>query len=511
MLNLLNYRKVDKMLKICEELFKQLSDRNIIYCHWKSIEHLDEGLNGETDLDMLFMEKDSKELRNIFKGLKIVEVKPQQGSKFQFVEDWIGFDRDTGKLIHIHLHYRIVAGKHFVKEYILPWHEIILKNRVYNKDNNTYIINPNIELLLLITRAIIKIPSKKVVNEHYQFPKDIKKEIDYLYKRINKEEIERYSKVFFENYNLEISKILLEYNLSSKYYDELYNLIIKEIKQYKRYSEFKVKIMVFFYKYYYKTKNFTNKKIGTINVTRKTISDKGFSVCFIGADGCGKSTLSTEIRQWLSWKIECNRFYLGSGDGYNGIYKKIRKLREKTNTGNLHKKNTEVEEQKNVFSLKKYMSSIYRGLEYVHISKRNCRIIRKIKRYNRKGGISILDRFPQNQVDGIYDGKKCVKLLNSFTSSRLINYLVKKERKYMDKAVEYQPELVFKLILDPKISIERKPEHNYEEVLLKSKITEILEFKNSMVEIIDASMDYNDEVKIIKEKIWKKIVENSKY
>ena len=40
------------MLEVCKHLFNQWNDQGIRYCHWKSNEHLMEGLDGETDLDI---------------------------------------------------------------------------------------------------------------------------------------------------------------------------------------------------------------------------------------------------------------------------------------------------------------------------------------------------------------------------------------------------------------------------------------------------------------------------
>lgn len=40
-------------LDICTELFDEFHEQEIRYCHWKSNEHLQEGLVGETDLDVI--------------------------------------------------------------------------------------------------------------------------------------------------------------------------------------------------------------------------------------------------------------------------------------------------------------------------------------------------------------------------------------------------------------------------------------------------------------------------
>ena len=40
-------------LKLAASLFVDLADKDVRYVHWKSNEHLDAALRGETDLDLL--------------------------------------------------------------------------------------------------------------------------------------------------------------------------------------------------------------------------------------------------------------------------------------------------------------------------------------------------------------------------------------------------------------------------------------------------------------------------
>ena len=58
-------------------------------------------------------------------------------------------------------------------------------------------------------------------------------------------------------------------------------------------------------------------------------------------DGAGKSTVSNEITKWIrQGKIECRRFYMGTGDGkttiLNSFVKKVVRLKDKGN-GNVKK------------------------------------------------------------------------------------------------------------------------------------------------------------------------------
>lgn len=46
-------------------LFEEMNQENIMYCHWKSNEHLSEGLTGENDLDILVHKGDTDKFEKI--------------------------------------------------------------------------------------------------------------------------------------------------------------------------------------------------------------------------------------------------------------------------------------------------------------------------------------------------------------------------------------------------------------------------------------------------------------
>ena len=150
------------MLEICQCLFSQWNDIGIRYCHWKSNEHLTEGLNGITDLDVLLDEADKEKGCTVLKEHRFLYCKSQFGSRYPFVDDWIGFDSATGKLIHLHLHYKIITGHKGMKEYTLPWTDDVLSTRVLDKITNVYISDPNFEILTLFSRFGLKAHYKQI-------------------------------------------------------------------------------------------------------------------------------------------------------------------------------------------------------------------------------------------------------------------------------------------------------------------------------------------------------------
>ena len=466
-------------------LFKEFNQNKITYCHWKSNEHLVPGLNGDTDLDVLVNSEDKNKTTKILEKIHFVRCISQFGSRYKGVEDWISVDEETGKMIHLHLHYRMITGHKGMKEYELPWTKLALKTKILDSNTNVYITEPNLEIVVLITRIGLKVSRKelkKAKKDKYKFKDDNKEEIKYLNKRIDLKIVKEILSNYYNNDESEyIINLIKKETITSKEIIKLYkitknvflpkNIIIRLDNLLKQY----------YYSFMIKLSNFMKNKFLWNTITRKKISEKGKMIVFIGQDGSGKSTVSKEIYKWLDWKIEAKRFYLGSGEFYNSKYKKI---------------------SKRIGNTKNSFLKIIKGYciikDYVYLSKHTYRTLKKAKKYTEKGGIAIFDRFPQIQYFGINDGPKLKEFYLPKVKQNILRKIVirnsKVEEKYLKKACSINPNVVIKLIISPEESLKRKPEENYEIVKRKHEIIKEMKFENSNVYNIDASQDYNDEL-----------------
>lgn len=225
------------------------------------------------------------------------------------------------------------------------------------------------------------------------------------------------------------------------------------------------------------------------------VNKRGVLIAFLGQDGAGKSTVTDDIVKWLNWKIEARKFYLGSGEHYFSWQKKIKKI--------IHSSNP----------LLKILDGMLAVSDAKSLAKHSYKTLLKAKHYCRKGGIAIFDRFPQVQFVGINDGPKIrSNYLTKVTSPiirGIVNHYAAIEEKYLKKASLIIPDLVIKLILPPEVSIQRKPQEDLENVKQKHEIIKSLEFPGSEVHVVDATMNYQLEMILIKNCIWDKIVEFS--
>ena len=500
-------------LATSHKLFAAFERNNILYCHWKSNEHLLEGLAGDTDLDVLVSENDSDKASVLLSECGYKKAIIQFGSRYPKVEEWIGFDEETGRLIHIHLHYEIVTGMKHQKDYVLPWADRVLSQRVLNSQYQVYTASKELELILLKTRNVLKMPySKRIklaLGQGVNPSGDYSSELDYLLQDADKEKVLSAANELYGDSTLHAYWLSDHYD--NKELKTAAHRIRKKLAPYRRYPEIVVAIKYLYFRIAFAVKKILNKLRIDKPVYRKELRKPGLLIAFIGPDGCGKSTVTSEVEKWLTWKIEASRFYLGSGDHFNSIGKRLLSLLKKTDSrvgasaksGNAGKGQVQIKpaEGKKV-PLKKHLGHIYDSFYLISIAKHCLRELVRADRYRKKGGIALLDRFPQTQFEGINDGPKIACKYGELHNTLFFRFMAKLEYSIFRRISQIQPDVVIKLMVSPEESIRRKPDHNYEEVSRKSEVVKNLLFSNSSVYTVDTEQAFGSELKQIKKIIW---------
>ena len=138
------------------ELFEAFNSSNIEYCHWKSTDHLEASFEAKTDLDVLVGKACQGAAETILIRCGFVRMRTPDFRTYPGVEDFIKYDSDLGRFVHLHLHYSLQCGDRWVKSYRVPIEDYLLKNRVYLKDFGLWNIDPLSEYLLFIVRMHMK-------------------------------------------------------------------------------------------------------------------------------------------------------------------------------------------------------------------------------------------------------------------------------------------------------------------------------------------------------------------
>lgn len=312
------YSKGDRPLARAVELFQALNDQGIRHCHWKSNWNLDQSMRGLTDLDLLVDRSQALRFRGILCQQDFKQVLSEPFKQHPAMEDYLGFDRDSGRFVHLHVHYQLILGEQFVKNYHLPLEQAFLDSS--DSYGGIKLPPPELETIVLVIRALLKYRDRDFIKDILSagrrgLPADILKEFEYL---LNQTTLESISSTLESQVDFVSCDIVLEFLAIIKAKRRpafaLYRLrrsLLNELRPYQRYSRWRAVIRYF--------------RVGlaprcllsfgrSSSSKKKTMMSGGLTIAVVGADGAGKSTVVRELRNWLSWRLTVRTYYMGSQD-----------------------------------------------------------------------------------------------------------------------------------------------------------------------------------------------------
>ena len=300
-------------LEAVSTLIFALKQNNIRYCHWKSNSRLDWGLTGRTDLDLLVDQKHEKLFKNISADLKIKKMIAPTNMQYPSLEHYLGFDPNTGNLFHLHIHFQLVVGEQYVKNYRIP-----IENKILDLTQVKSWVNipiPELEIVILSIRALLKYRNRYVLKDillirSAGFPEHILHELIWLFEQTSIKNIgEIISEISIfsdENLILEFLNIVKQGPRSGWKIWKLRTILRRELRAFQRQNRFAASLKYFFSLF---------QKIGLFNLRNNQLlkfPNGGKLIAIVGIDGSGKSTLCGKLTKWLEWKVTAPLYYMGS-------------------------------------------------------------------------------------------------------------------------------------------------------------------------------------------------------
>jgi hypothetical protein len=491
-------------LGIARCLFQYLEETGVRHCQWKSNQHLAEALSGLTDIDLLVDKAQATQCERILNGLSFKRFQSQPWGSYPGIEHWLGLDEGTGKLVQVHLYYQLLSGAKLVKEQHLPWEKLILDTAIKDPRYDIRITDPNIEMLLLIVRIGLKTSLPRIARGMLGqdiLSKDLLAEFDYLLEQTDPAILQRYAaELLSPECAAEIGEIIRRGSPADPATVwRIKSAVSRAIQEHRRYAE-AAGLVFAAQRRLYSLGARALRKLDIASQAGKRLHSGGALIAVVGCDGSGKSTVSKELQEWLSWKIDSHEVYFGTGDGLVSAPVKFAKNLAGMQVPGKARPAASVQERpegKRQKSSVREMGS--RVLGFMIAVERRKKVL-KANRLRLNGGIIVADRYPQNQFVGINDGPRTRE--TGERSSRIGRFLARRELDIYDEIGEFAPDIVVKLHVPVEVARTRKPDHSVEEIRRKAEITDNLQFPYSQVIDIDASKSLDCVLLTVKKRVW---------
>jgi thymidylate kinase len=486
---------LDLLLTVLNGLHREA----ISYCYWKSTNRIHSVLAGESDLDLLVARQDQHRARATLLKHGLKHFPSVAMRENPAIESFLGYDQPSGRLVHLHLHFRLVIGNRLHKNYTIPWENQILERAQLHPEFPIKILDPATEAVLLGARACLELRySDALLLRRWRitcarYAADRRQ----LAEMLDREQLTRRASDLLGK---EAGPILTEaiYEAAAlKKNRRLRAVVGRYLAPYRTYNAVEASLRVAMRSLHWAAGGLNKFVLHWPRPWSRPAPGGGCLIALIGIDGCGKSTVSANIRAWLSSEIDVMPIYFGTGAGRPSLLLLPFKLAVSALTPLFKVKPSG--------SSHGTISAQAPGLLYglllmvwaAAVAQEKRSKILAARRGANRGLVVVADRYPQNEVSLFNDGPLLSRL------AWAPSWLRKWETKAYALAQRLPPDLVIKLIVTPETA--RRRESDMAPGVIIERIREIprLTFSAPRVVSIDAEQPLADVIAAVKQEIWR--------
>lgn len=472
-------------------LLDRLDSLSVRHVYWKQASGVGRALRGRgKDYDLLIAESDYPIVGDVLRSHRLRSYGDGRHFSPPGWENWLGFETDSGELIHLHVHTQLYTGRPGVYEYRLDAIAHILSHRRRDPAAGVWVLEPSLDLALLAIRACVE---PKYTTPDGCLAASARAEMAELGARTARRAVVRHVRVLAGDVAgdaLEGTRDEWPWHRGDEAWRAYQQAVRESLESARRVTVARGHALTV-RRRLTKVSAALARRLGPAP-TRLTRARSGLRlphgrlVAVVGPDGAGKSTLVAELAEWLGAAFEVRSVYLGKGDPVSAAWHAAAraKWRVLAAVGRSPPPAADgraaspgpvaITRAISWRDWAKALSSVSLGRE-LHAE------VRAARRAATGGAIVITDRFP-TLGSPFADGPRIAA-----SGSPLLRVLSKHERASYERATSLAPDLVLRLVLDPDIAWSRKPDHDRSAI--RSKMEALLDasFGAGYVVDIDAT------------------------
>lgn len=205
-------------------------------------------------------------------------------------------------------------------------------------------------------------------------------------------------------------------------------------------------------------------------------------IAVVGSDGSGKSTVCTELLNWIKAYGPAVAAHLGKQQGNTGRWLSSLPLVGAGLGGLISRKAATVNSSRS----RNKAPDVLPALVMYAFTLKRVRRYRRMLAQRKRGMIVIADRYPQLDIPSAFDGPD---MSVAAEGHPFVQRLARREQKAFEWMTSYQPDLIVRLNVDLDTACARKHDHKREALARKIGIAPQLTFSGAEIAEIDANQD----------------------
>jgi thymidylate kinase len=470
------------VLPVLRRLSEGLAAGAVSYCQWKGDRNHTRWASGRGDLDLLVDPADAAPFRGLLGELDFKAVLPLPERQISGLESFIGFDREQARLVHVHVHYRLILGSYWTTRYRVPVERPVLESAVQGVVFRTP--DKEFELLLLVLRTVLRYRMRHaMLAARPGWLEEIQPELDRLERQTDRVELRRRLARYLPSIDAGfLDRCVRSLRPAMSGWERM--AVQRELQRRLLAHADRPPLRALLHMVVRETMP-SQLASCLLRPAGMRSTSGGTVVALVGPDGAGKSTCARELHRWLSQAFATTTAHLG---------KPPRSLTTLVVGAALRLAGPVISRTDGLSTLEL--------LRDVCTARDRYRLYVRVRRFAVAGGIAVCERYPLPQ-NRILVGPRIGRKLEGRTGSRLASWLCDAEARYY--RLMLPPDVVIVLRLAPELAVRRKTDEPAEYVRARARVMWEADWTGTRAHLVDAGRRLPDVLAELMTIVWSEI------